>query len=194
MYPKSFDSLRKSLLKIFAKNENKISYKNLSYKVLFPDSKFHIINFLKKYDTLFSLLEDLVTRKMTVDDANADQLSFIINLMCGYDEKKLYSKEQVKSSFFHNTILTKANSVSLDTKKNPRKEIKSFFPKNFSKIISKEQTRVLLNAMQLCNYRNTIIRLFENKNIRPSMYAYNAKSEPKNMMEQKNQNRDLAKV
>ena len=31
--------------------------------------------------------------------------------------------------------------------------------------------------MQLYNYRNKIIRLFENKNIRPSVYAYNAKSE-----------------
>ena len=66
MYSKSFDSQSKSSLKIFAKNENKISYKNLSYKILFPDSKFHIINFLKKYGTLFSLLEGLVTRKMTV--------------------------------------------------------------------------------------------------------------------------------
>ena len=30
--------------------------------------------------------------------------------------------------------------------------------------------------MQLYNYRNKIIRLFENKNIRPSMYTCNAKS------------------
>ena len=33
--------------------------------------------------------------------------------------------------------------------------------------------------MQLYNYRNRIIRLFKNKNIRLSVYAYNAKSEPK---------------
>ena len=32
--------------------------------------------------------------------------------------------------------------------------------------------------MQLYNYRNKIIGLFENKNIRSSMYAYNANSEP----------------
>ena len=36
--------------------------------------------------------------------------------------------------------------------------------------------------MKLYNYRNKIIGLFENKNIKPSMYAYNTKSEPKNMM------------
>ena len=31
--------------------------------------------------------------------------------------------------------------------------------------------------MQLYNGRNTIIRLFENRNIRPSVYAFNAKSD-----------------
>ena len=33
--------------------------------------------------------------------------------------------------------------------------------------------------MQLYNYRNKIIELFENKNIKPSIYAYDAKSELK---------------
>ena len=38
--------------------------------------------------------------------------------------------------------------------------------------------------MQLHNSKNAIIRLFEDRNIRPSMYAYNTKFEPKkNMME-----------
>ena len=41
--------------------------------------------FLKKYGTLYSFLEDLVIRKMIVDNANADQISFIINLMHGYN-------------------------------------------------------------------------------------------------------------
>ena len=87
MYPKSFTSQGKKLLKIFAKSENKIDYKNLLYKLLFPDSKFHIINFLKKYSTLFSLLEILVTIKMSADRANADEISFIINLMYGYGDE-----------------------------------------------------------------------------------------------------------
>ena len=89
MYPNSFDSQSKSSLKTLAKNEYKVNYANLSNKVLFPDSTFHIINFLKIYDTLSSLLEGLVTRKMTVNNANADQLSLIINLMHGCNERKL---------------------------------------------------------------------------------------------------------
>ena len=34
--------------------------------------------------------------------------------------------------------------------------------------------------MQLYNDRNTIIRLFENRNIGPSMYIHDAKFEPRN--------------
>ena len=134
---------------------------------------------MKKYDTLFSLLESLVTRKMSVNSANADQISFIINLMHGYSDERLCGTEEVKSEFLHKTTLTKAKNVILNTKNNPKKEIKRFFPKTFNEYILKEQTNVLLNVMQLYNYRNKIIRLFENKNIRPSMSAYNAKSEPK---------------
>ena len=83
----------------------------MAYKILFPDSKFHIIIFLKKYGNLSSLLEDLVTRKMTVNSANADQISFIVNLMHGYDEQKLFDSEALESKFFHNTALIKANKV-----------------------------------------------------------------------------------
>ena len=43
------------------------------------------------------------------------------------------------------------------TKKNPRKGIKRSFSKKFNKYISKEQTYVLGNAMQLYNCRNKII-------------------------------------
>ena len=68
------------------------------------------------------------------------------------------TKKELKSEFFHNTILTKAKKVSLDTKKNSRKKIKNF-PKKFNKHVSKEQASILLNAMQLDNYRNKIIRL-----------------------------------
>ena len=86
MYPNSFNSKSKISLKALVKNENKINYKNLSYKKLFPWGKFHGISFLKKYGTLYSLLKDLVTRKTTVRSANADQISFMINLMHGYND------------------------------------------------------------------------------------------------------------
>ena len=58
-----------------------------------------------------------------------------------------------------------------------KKSNRELLSKKFNKFISKEQTNVLLNAMQLYNYRDNIIRLYENKNIRP-IYAYNAKSKP----------------
>ena len=90
MYSNSLDKESKNSLKTLAKNENKINYKNLSYKILLPDGKVHIFNFLKKYGTLFSLLEDLITRKMSINSANADQISFAINLMHGYNEQDLF--------------------------------------------------------------------------------------------------------
>ena len=84
------------------------------------------------------MLEGVITRKMAVNDANADQISFIINLMHGYDEWILDGIREVKSEFLHNTTLTKAKKVSLDAKKIPKKGIKSLFPKNINEYISKE--------------------------------------------------------
>ena len=91
--PESFDNQSKILLERLAKNENKISYGDLPHKILFSDARFPEINFLKKYGTLYSLLKDLVTKKMTVNNANADQISFIINLMHGYKEEHMFDKE-----------------------------------------------------------------------------------------------------
>ena len=71
-YPKAFNKQSKTLLKALAKNENKINYKYLSYKIMLFDGKFHEISFLKEYGTLYSLLEDLVTRKTTINNANFD--------------------------------------------------------------------------------------------------------------------------
>ena len=122
MYPNSFTSQGNKLLKILGNNENKIDYKNLSKKMLFPDSTFHIIIFLKKYGSLSSLLEGLVTRKMTVNSANVDQISFIVKLMHGYNKGALYGIKELKSKFFHDTILRKANDVFLNAKKIQEKE------------------------------------------------------------------------
>ena len=92
---------------------------------------------------------------------------------------EIYRLRESKSEFLHNTILTSAKNIFLDTKNSPRKGIKSVFPKNFNEYISTKQANVLLNAMQLYDYRNKIIRLLEDKSIKPSKYyAYNAKSEP----------------
>ena len=44
MYLNSFDKKSKALLNTLAKNENKINYKNLSYRILLSDGKFHDFN------------------------------------------------------------------------------------------------------------------------------------------------------
>ena len=71
IYPKSFTIQSKKLLKALAENENKIDYKNLSFKILLLDGTFHEFTFFKKYGTLYSLLEILVTKKTTVNNENA---------------------------------------------------------------------------------------------------------------------------
>ena len=83
----------KALLNALAKNENKINYKNLSYRILLSDDKFHEFSFFEKYGTLYDLLENLVTKKTTINSSNANQTSFIIELMHGYDEGKLILKK-----------------------------------------------------------------------------------------------------
>ena len=55
---------------------------------------------------------------MTINSANDDQMYFIIDLMHGYYEGKLTDIETIKNAFFYNTVLTKAEKVFLDTKKN----------------------------------------------------------------------------
>ena len=77
------------------------------------------------------MLENLETRKTTVNSTNADQVSFIINLMNEYNESKLIDIKAIKDEFFYSTVLTKAKTVFLDTKKNSRKGIRSFLPDKF---------------------------------------------------------------
>ena len=61
--------------------------------------------------------------------------------MHGYNEWELYGIKELQS------ILTKAKTEN--TKKNPKKGIKCFFLKIFNEFISKKQTNVSLNAIQL---------------------------------------------
>ena len=59
MYSNSFNKESKTLLKTLARNENKVNYQNLPYRILLLDGKFQEISFLKKYGTLYNLLEDI---------------------------------------------------------------------------------------------------------------------------------------
>ena len=126
MHPNSFDKKSKTLLKTLANIEYKIDYKNLSYKILFPNDRFHEISILKKYGTLYSLSEGLITSEKTMHNANVDQISFMINLMHGLDMP-------FKGECFYNTALTRANKIFKDSRANERKQIKAFFPKNLKK-------------------------------------------------------------
>ena len=58
-------------------------------------TKFHEISFLKEYGTLYSLLEDLVIRKTTVNSADTNQISFLINLMHEYNDCSFDKKTQI---------------------------------------------------------------------------------------------------
>ena len=55
----------------------------------------------------------------------------------------------------------------------------------FKGFLPKDQQSVLLNAMQLYDYKNKIIRLFEGNNIKSSMRAPDAKSDGVKKSEQK---------
>ena len=171
LYPSSFDDKSLNVLEKHAINDKKIDYKRLSYMVLFYDEDnvtSHEINCLEKYGTLYDLLENLVTSKMNIDHANADQIGFIINLMQGYNKNDLFDHETF-DHFCKYNVLNKAKK-SLQLQKNARRVIKCFFPKSFEKNIDKDQKKTLLNAMSLWNDINMIINLFDNKNIEVSDY------------------------
>ena len=50
-------------------------------------------DFLKVFGTLYDLLDNLLTSKINVDSANADQIAFIINLMHGYVKNDLFDEK-----------------------------------------------------------------------------------------------------
>ena len=70
----------------------------------------HEIIFLEKYGMLYSLLKDLLTSKININNATVDQIRFIINLMQGYSKNDLFDKEihKKKSIFWKNEALNKA--------------------------------------------------------------------------------------
>ena len=170
-------------MEVLAKNEN-IVYKNLSYKTYFfeeDNTRFHVLDFLKDFSTLYDLLRDLVTSKIGITYANTDQMRFIIYLMMGYFEKKIFIEKtkiyKEKSDSWQDEVLNMAKIILKNSKEKLFKKVKTFFQKNFKYGILEEQKDVLLNAVRLYDSRSKIIKLFENKNIKSSNYPHNAKSE-----------------
>ena len=80
-------------------------------------TKIFLTEFYYPMVNLMNFLENLVTKKTSVNSANADQISFIINLMNGYNERELIDIKAIKDEFLYNTVLTKAQKCFLDTKK-----------------------------------------------------------------------------
>ena len=98
-----------------------------------------------------------------------------------YDKDFFYGKNrdtQKKSDFGQEKALEMARIILRNSKEKPLISIKTFFPKNFKEGILKEQKDALLNAAKVYDSRRKIIKLFEDKNIKPNDYPYNAKSEP----------------
>ena len=74
-----------------------------------------------------------------------------------------------KGEFFHDATSWKIVKQMKKTNKNLSKKVK--------KNTSQEQGNVLLNAMNLYEGRNKIIKLYEDRNIKPSKYPHSAKFE-----------------
>ena len=77
-----------------------INYKYLSHKIYFNEDdsfRFHEFDFLENDGTPYDLLDNLLTKKVTINDAKADQISFITNLMHGCDKNDLFG-EKIKIS------------------------------------------------------------------------------------------------
>ena len=116
IYPKYFNNRSKTFLKRLANNEGIISYEFLSYKICFSEensNRFHVIDFLKKYGTLYDLLDNLLTSKITVNNENADEMTFITDPMDGYDKTDLFDEKAGvinRDKSWKNEALIKANN------------------------------------------------------------------------------------
>ena len=71
--------------------------------------RFHEINCLKKYGTLYDMLNNLVTNKISINNANIDQIHLISTLMQGYDKNDLFA-EGIESKSWKNEFLEKAQT------------------------------------------------------------------------------------
>ena len=129
----------------------------------------------------YFLLKDLATNIISINDANINQIHLVFDLMNGYERRDLFAKKieisATKGESLQNKLLEKALTIFYDTKKNLRKEVRSFFPKRFKTDINKEPKYALINAIYLYNSKNKINKSFEDKNINLSDFPYNAKLE-----------------
>ena len=68
-------------------------------------------------------------------------MNFVINLMRGYNKNDFFDKKTLKRKIIlcKDQALSKAKEIPYNCKKNPRRGIKSLFPKNFKKDIYKGQ-------------------------------------------------------
>ena len=131
IYPKSFNKASKGLLETLAKKMRV----RLSIKICLTKSTlikkiildFMRLIFLEKFVTLYDLLKNLVTSKISIDNAIADEIYFIINLMTGYDKTDLFAKKikthKKKSDSWENEAIDKANETFYNS-------YKKFFSKN----------------------------------------------------------------
>ena len=89
----------------------------MSYKIYFGEkdsNRFYAIDFLKKYSMLYDVLDNLFTSKITIDNVNADQITFIIDLIHGYEKNDLFSEKRrigvkKKGKSWKKDALTKTN-------------------------------------------------------------------------------------
>ena len=94
----------------------------------------HEVNFLNKFGALYELVNHLVTNKININNAYIDQIHLVSNLMRWYDKDNLFARMKIsviKSKSLENEFLKKAQIIFYDSKNNPTKGVKSFFPKEF---------------------------------------------------------------
>ena len=84
-------------------------------------------------------MENLVTRKTTVNSGNIDNTFFIINLIHGYNDSNFDNKTKtdLESGRFQSIVLARANDVFLDTKKiqKGKKQKKKLLSNQIDKIL-----------------------------------------------------------
>ena len=109
--------------------------------------------------------------------------------MTGYCNKDFLLKKRKtykeKSDFLHGKALRMTKMILKNNKEKPLRSIKTFFQKKLKEDILKELKDVLLNEIKLYDGKSKIIKLFEDKNIKPSNFPHNAKSKPEPKYEPK---------
>ena len=105
-----------------------------------------VVNFLEKYDTLYGLLKDLLTRRMTFKGKIDAQINFINDLTKGYNELD-FDKElpaDLNKNKFASSSLSLTNLILKKPEDSPNKEIQSFFPKNVKVLISNKEKKCFI--------------------------------------------------